>query len=205
MGKLIVIAGNSGSGKTTLAKKLAELGIFPVFLEQHVERPFQAAFAQDNRFALANQIDYLLYRAEQERNIRALPGLGIQDGGLDLDYHVFTHLFRQRGFLSQPEFELCSRLYASQRTLLPPPDLVIYLRAPLEVLAWRKTNRQRALDISVIADLETMENLLQTWLRDLDDDVLLPIDSDEALLTAAGIQRVIDRLATAAACAQSSD
>ncbi len=194
MGKLIVIVGNSGSGKTTLAKKLGEAGGLPVFLEQHIERPFQSAFAKDRHFALANQIDYLLYRAEQERAIRALPGVGIQDGGLDLDFFVFTHLFRQRGFLSQEEFELCSRLHTSLRALLPSPELVIFLRAPLEVLAFRKTNRKRALDISVTADLETMDGLLQNWLNTLSSHVLLPLDSDETLLGGESLGILLDRI-----------
>ena len=67
MNKLIVIVGPSGVGKTTLARALCEKHDFAIAYEQHEERPFQTLFKQDPKYALANQLDYLLYRAEQER------------------------------------------------------------------------------------------------------------------------------------------
>ena len=68
MGKLIAVVGNSGVGKTTLVRALCQRGSFVAGLEQHPERPFQHLFSQNNqRWGLANQVDYLLYRAEQEQ------------------------------------------------------------------------------------------------------------------------------------------
>ena len=131
------------------------------------------------RFALPNQIDYLLLRAEQERAIRKADGIGIQDGGLDLDYYVFTHLFHRRGYLDQEEFALCSRLYHTLRELLPPPDLVLSLQAPLEVIKQRKRDRQRELDISELKDLETMQSLLDTWLSRVEDQKIFRVDAQE--------------------------
>ena len=89
MGKLITIVGNSGVGKTTLANELCRVISFITGLEQHEERPFQKQFSLDlRRYALANQIDYLLYRAEQEQYIRQSDSVGIQDGGLEDDFYV---------------------------------------------------------------------------------------------------------------------
>ena len=118
MGRLIAIMGNTGVGKSTLARQLCRLHDFTSGLEQHAERPYQRLFAQaepssadQKRYALANQLDYLLLRAEQEQYIRSLPGLGIQDGGLDLDFYVFTRHFYQKGYLAEAEYVLCQRLY----------------------------------------------------------------------------------------------
>ncbi|MDH3944513.1 MAG: deoxynucleoside kinase [Anaerolineae bacterium] len=67
MGKLITMAGNSGVGKTTLAKLLSEAGGFELLAEDNVGRPFQKRFDEDlKRYALPNQVDFLLFRAEQE-------------------------------------------------------------------------------------------------------------------------------------------
>src|SRR5687768_7293797 len=97
---LLVIVGPSGAGKTTLANALAKHGSFDLALEQHGERPFQALFKQDPKYALANQLDYLLYRAEQEQALRGGNRPALMDGGLDLDFHGFTRLFYARGWLN---------------------------------------------------------------------------------------------------------
>src|SRR5512147_2718429 len=112
MSKLITIVGASGVGKTALVKAISKREGFITAYEQHSERPFQTLFKNDRRYALANQIDYFLLRAEQERTLRASPQIGIMDGGLDLDFHGFTRLFLSRGLLSEPEYDLCRRLYA---------------------------------------------------------------------------------------------
>ena len=68
-------------------------------------------------------------RAEQEKNLRASPRIGLIDGGLDLDFYGFTRLFHSRGLLTDPEFDLCRRVYEFIRQDLPPPELIIRLRA----------------------------------------------------------------------------
>ena len=84
MNKLIVIVGPSGVGKTTLAHALCEEHDFAIAYEQHNERPFQTLFKQDSKYALANQLDYLLFRAEQEHELRKGEKPALMDGGLDL-------------------------------------------------------------------------------------------------------------------------
>ncbi len=165
MGALIAIIGNCGSGKTTLARLLCrQLGYYQL-LEQHTERPFQAAFMQDRRQALPNQIDYLLLRAGQEHSIRQAAGVGVVDGGLDQDFYVFTHLFYAKGYLDEAGFDLCQRLYRQLRQLLPPPDLLLKLNAPLEALKQRRAARSRPLDIVSEVDLPHIDDLLADWLQ----------------------------------------
>src|SRR5512141_670885 len=113
MNKLISIVGASGVGKTALVSALSKTGEFITAYEQHAGRPFQALFKQDRRYALHNQVDYFLLRAEQERALRfsSTKKVGLMDGGLDLDYHGFSRLFHQRGLLTEDEYALCGRLY----------------------------------------------------------------------------------------------
>jgi deoxyadenosine/deoxycytidine kinase len=165
MGKVIVIAGNSGVGKTTLAGALRRARPFAVGLEQHAERPFQALMAADPpRYALANQVDYLLLRAEQERALRKGPATGLIDGGLDLDFHGFTRLFHYRGYLTDAELALLERLYSDLRALLDPPDLILYLTAPLPIVEARYARRGRTLEIARHDDLARMEQFVEEWL-----------------------------------------
>ncbi|RIK37929.1 MAG: hypothetical protein DCC55_22680 [Chloroflexi bacterium] len=177
--KLIAIVGNSGAGKTTLTRQLCKHGSFVTGLEQIAERPFQALFAQElYRYALPNQIDYLLLRAEQEWVIRQGTVTGIQDGGLEMDFHVFARLFFEKGYLSHTEYQLCARLYGFFRQLLPPPDLIIHLVAPLEVITQRYRRRNRSLEIARLDDLARMETLLRDWLRTVTTTPVLVVNAE---------------------------
>lgn len=181
MSKLIAIVGGNGSGKTTLAELLCQQAGCTPYLESHADRPFQTLFSQDfHRYALPNQIDYLLTRAEQERQVRAGEAAGVQDGGLDQDFHLYTRLFPHKGFLSDEDFDLCRRTYQTLRGLLPPPDLFIRLDAPLDVLERRLLERNRRLDLEGIvtpADLPLLAAYLDEWLAGVDPARLVSVDA----------------------------
>ena len=182
MGKLISIVGASGVGKTALVHALAKNKIFQTAYEQHTERPFQVLFKQDKRFALANQIDYLLLRAEQEKDLRRNTAqIGLIDGGLDLDFHGFTRLFRSRNLLDQPEFDLCRRLYTHIRETLPQPELIVSLHADLETVNSRMVSRQR-INIASAEDTALFNSFLDEWLADIPSAQKLELDvTDETL------------------------
>lgn len=179
MGKLIAIVGNTGAGKTTLARALQAQGGFSLGEERLGERLFQSLFAADlSRYALSNQVDFLLYRAEQEAALRRGPGIAVVDGGLELDFHLFTRFFCQRGLLSQPECALCDRFYTFIRSFLPPPDLLVALHAPLDTLALRYRQRARPLEIARLEDLALLQTILDAWLASPGLPPILPVEAD---------------------------
>ncbi len=166
MGKIIAILGNCGTGKTTLANLVCELLGFQAYLEDHAERHYHEVFYGDHaRYALPNQIDFMLARAEQERRIRQQAATGVQDGGLEQDFHLFTRLFHARGYLSDPDYALCRRLYRNLRCELPPPDLVIHLHTPRHLLQFNRAKRSRSVDLVQDCDLDLLETYLAEWLE----------------------------------------
>ena len=196
MNRLFVIVGTSGAGKTTLTSALAKHGDFDVALEQHTERPFQALFKQDPKYALANQMDYLLHRAEQERVLRKGDKPALMDGGLDLDFHGFTRLFHVWGWLTNPEFELCERFYSLTRSLLPLPDLIVALSAPPQTITARLASRAR-INIASGEDANVLAGFIEEWLDSLPPDRVLKLDtSHEGRDYPQSIETILKRIET---------
>jgi deoxyadenosine/deoxycytidine kinase len=175
MNKLITVVGVSGVGKTALVQALRKTGYFDTAYEQHRERPFQALFKNDSRYALANQIDYLLLRAEQERTLRSASKIGLMDGGLDLDFYGFTRLFHSRGLLADPEYDLCRRVYNFIRQSLPLAELIVRLCADQSTVADRLSRRDR-INIASAADTSLFNSFLDEWIASLPSHQVLELN-----------------------------
>lgn len=196
MSKLIAVIGASGVGKTTFVRVLASRFPFQTAYEGHAERPFQTLFQENPHYALANQIDYLLECAEQEKQLRASPQIGLMDGGLDLDFHGFSRLFHRRGLLTDAELDLCRRVYNILRQTLPPPELFVRLCAQEKTVASRLVTRDR-INIARAEDTALFNTLLDEWLATLPPRQVLEIDvSKETIEYEQSITTVLNRIQT---------
>lgn len=194
MNKLFVIVGASGAGKTTLMNALLANYECAIAFEQHDERPFQKLFKEDARYALANQVDYLLMRAEQEQELRSGNKPALMDGGFDLDFYGFTRLFHTHGWLNAAEFDLCRRLHTLTRQLLPPPDLIIHLHADAETIRQRLASRNR-INIASSDDAELLESYVNEWLKTVPESNILRLDvSKESMDYPHSVPLILDKI-----------
>lgn len=176
MGKFFVVVGTTGVGKTTLTSLLCQATGFSAGLEQHEERPYQKIFLTERKYAIHNQMDYLLFRIEQEIAIRGSGTHGILDGGLEMDFFGFTRLFHAHGWLSDADHELCRKIYHLARTYLPPPDGIIYISASPQVTRKRLEMRQR-INIADADDSAVLDEYIVDWLSAIDNRNIMKVDS----------------------------
>ena len=137
--RYVAIEGPIGVGKTTLATRLAQSLRYPTLFEPATENPFLDRFYLEGRSqALPTQLFFLLNRARQMADLPSDDLLGptlISDFLFEKD-RLFAKLT-----LDQEEFELYDQIYKSLNVDPPPPDLVVYLQAPADVLLQRIQRR----------------------------------------------------------------
>lgn len=164
----IVVIGNLGTGKSTLTRLIAQRTAYVPYWESPEQRPFQQRFSDDlSRWALANQLDFLVHRAEQEVSIKQSQAIAIQDSGVDQDFHVFTRYLYFKGYLDTASYDLCRDTYTLLRQVIRPPDLFIKVNAPVTAIAGRRAMRARETDdkINPVDDLPVLEGFLDQWME----------------------------------------
>ena len=136
--RYIAVEGPIGVGKTTLAERLGTRLDATLVLEDS-ENPFLGDFYADRPgSALQAQLFYLLNRHRQQTALRQadlFSQLTVADYLFDKD-KIFAYLN-----LDDNELFIYQRLYELLARDVPPPDLVIYLQAPTEVLLRRVRGR----------------------------------------------------------------
>lgn len=135
----IVVEGPIGVGKTTLARRLAGRLGGEALLERPEDNPFLPRFYRDPRgAALPTQLQFLFQRSRQLAPLRQrdlFRPLYVADFLMQKDT-LFARLT-----LEDDELALYEQIYERVAVEVPPPDLVIYLQAPVEVLRERIARR----------------------------------------------------------------
>ncbi len=164
--RYIAIEGPIGVGKTTLARLIHQQLDAELLLEVFEENPFLSDFYADRaKYAFQTQIFFLLSRYRQQHHVisRAL-----RRTSLVSDYtFAKDQLFAQLN-LSNDELTVYDNLHAVLAQRIPLPDLVVYLRADLDVLMERIAIRDRSYERSMprqyIADLiQAYERFFATY------------------------------------------
>jgi len=96
---------------------------------------------------------------------------------------IFTRLFRIKGYLSDAEYSLCERLYTQIRSAQPGPELIIWMKAPIDVASARLARRDRPIEIAGPGDLSTIESLLHDWLDGIDPNRVIHLDASNENVT----------------------
>ena len=181
MKKFIAVAGNIGVGKSTLVSMLSDRLDWQPFYEPEVENPYLADFYQDmNAWAFHSQIFFLTRRLRSHRQLSLLPTSVVQDRSVYEDAEVFCHnLFRQ-GLIDKRDYATYRELYQVLVEFLPPPDLVVYLRASASTLMARIKMRGRQYEKSISVNyLEQLNELYESWINHFNLCPVLAVPADD--------------------------
>ena len=174
MKKFVAVAGNIGVGKSTLVEMLCvRLGWEP-FFEPVTENPYLEDFYKDMRaWSFHSQVFFLTHRLRSHYKLGQHPGSVVQDRSVYEDAEIFAYNLFLQGHINQRDYQTYRDLYETTSRLLPPPDLVVYLRASVPTLQKRISNRGRNYERTITAEyLHGLNNLYEQW---IDNFTLCPV------------------------------
>jgi deoxyadenosine/deoxycytidine kinase len=181
MKKYVAVAGNIGVGKSTLVELLCKRMGWQPFYEPEVENPYLADFYQDMRtWAFHSQIFFLTRRLRAHRQLIDHPTSVIQDRTVYEDAEVFAHNLYRQGLIGDRDYRAYRELYEVLTEFLPPPDLVVYLRASASTLLYRIARRGREYEQTITADyLEQLNQLYEQWISHFSLCPVLTVPADD--------------------------
>ncbi len=202
MKKFIAVAGNIGVGKSTLVKLLShELGWVP-FYEAVAENPYLPDFYRDMpAWGFHSQIFFLSNRLRSHRQLLDHPTSVVQDRSVYEDAEIFARNLHLQGSMDARDYATYRQLYEVLTEFLPPPDLVIYLRASVDTLGQRIARRAREYERRIAPDyLAQLNTLYEDWIAAFNLCPALTIPADDLDFVAHRahldliVQKVLDKV-----------
>ena len=154
------------------------------------------------QWAFHLQIFFLGHRAQQYLKMANDPQSVIFDRTIYEDEVIFARALYHMGNVSERDYLSYRRVFDLITSQLPPPDLLIYLKAPVTVLMERIRSRARSIETGITLEyLSLLESYYEDWLKVFDVCPVLTIRSDDLDFVHKPrhldivVQRIQDRLA----------
>jgi deoxyadenosine/deoxycytidine kinase len=174
MKKFVAVAGNIGVGKSTLVAMLSKRLEWQPFYEPVADNPYLADFYSDMAaWAFHSQVFFLTRRLRSHVELSQHPGSVLQDRSVYEDAEIFAQNLFLQGHIQPRDYLTYRELYETAVQLLPPPDLMIYLRASVPTLVDRISHRGRDYERTIAPEyLQSLNTLYESWISDF---VLCPV------------------------------
>jgi deoxyadenosine/deoxycytidine kinase len=181
MKKFVAVAGNIGVGKSTLVEMLCVRMGWEPFFEPVTENPYLSDFYTDmDAWSFHSQVFFLAHRLRSHYALAQHPSSVVQDRSVYEDAEIFAQNLYLQGHIQRRDYQTYRELYETTRQFLPPPDLVVYLRASVPTLIHRIASRGRDYERTITADyLQGLNDLYETWIEDFTLCPVLAVPADD--------------------------
>jgi deoxyadenosine/deoxycytidine kinase len=179
--RMILVAGNIGSGKASLTERIGErLGWLTAY-ESVVDNPYLADFyANMRQWSFHLQVFFLGHRAQQHLDMWNDPRNAIIDRSIYEDAFIFARALNHLGNLNERDYQTYKKVFDRIVATLPPPSLLVYLKAPVPVLMKRIHSRGREMESGIDQDyLQLLESYYDDWMNSFDICPVLTLRTDD--------------------------
>ena len=180
MKRFVAIAGNIGVGKSTLTGLLRQQLNWEPFYEDVKDNPYLADFYKDmRRWSFHSQIYFLSRRLRDHWHLLQRTNSVVQDRTVYEDAEIFARNLYRQGLMEERDYRSYWELYSVVTRVLPPPDLIVYLRASVPTLQERIRQRGRPYEQNIEDNyLEQLSELYEEWIDGFSLCPVLTVPSD---------------------------
>ncbi|HTP02526.1 MAG TPA: deoxynucleoside kinase [Anaerolineales bacterium] len=198
MKKFVAVAGNIGVGKSTLVTMLSRKLEWQPFYEPVSDNPYLADFYADMpAWAFHSQVFFLTRRLRSHVELSQHAGSVLQDRSVYEDAEIFAQNLHLQGHIQDRDYQTYRELYETAVQLLPPPDLMIYLRASVSTLMDRISHRGRDYERTISSDyLQSLNDLYESWISDfvLCPVLTIPADDLDFVAHSGHLQLIVSKI-----------
>ncbi len=179
--KHIAVAGNIGAGKTTLTELLSKHYKWIPQFEDVDHNPYLFDFYEDMpRWSFNLQIYFLNNRLNQLLEIIRGTETVIQDRTIYEDAHIFAPNLHEMGLMGKRDYDNYFSFFQTLKSMVQPPDLLIYLKASVPTLVGQIQKRGREYEENIRLDyLKRLNDYYNKWIDGYKEGQLLVIDIDK--------------------------
>lgn len=179
--RLIVVAGNIGAGKTSLTERIGTRLGWETAFESVSDNPYLSDFYADMRsWSFHLQIFFLGHRADQYLEFATSSQSAILDRSIYEDAYIFARALHHLGNISERDYHAYLRVFNLLVSTLPPPNLLVYLKAPVSELMDRIHRRGRDIESGITEEyLALLDSFYDDWMAAFDICPVLTIHTGE--------------------------
>jgi deoxyadenosine/deoxycytidine kinase len=179
--RLILVAGNIGSGKTSLTERIGERLGWRTAYESVSDNPYLPDFyANMKDWSFHLQVFFLGHRAQQHLELFEDSRSAIIDRSIYEDAFIFARALHSMGNIDERDYQTYRQVFNLVVKTLPPPALLVYLKAPVDVLINRIHKRGREIESTISKDyLSLLDSFYGDWIENFDLCPVLTLRTDD--------------------------